>query len=315
MLVLPGEGSQYDDGKRSLTTNDPRFHLITGEALPSGWLGKPWALYQLERACRRLCKGALPDIYVFVDADTWHEQTMIQTVVRALVETKADLLSFLPHQVMKTTAEKLIVPIIPWSLFTHFPRFPSPFLERLFPVAIGQVMAMPRAYYESIDGHFSVRNEVAEDIAMARRVARRGGRVRLLDGTAITHCRMYTRYGEAREGLGKNLYAFFKPKRFLYAWVWLWQAVSFSVPLSMMVFSQATAAWCPTCLSGIFMISMFSVILATLIWLLTVIRLRLPLILLFFYPLIHVHAVYLAWYSYHVIQKKRSTWKGRSIAG
>lgn len=296
------------------SAHDARFHLMTGEPLPSGWLGKPWALYQLEAACRQSCQTALPDIYLFVDADTWHEREMIETVVQAWVETKADLLSFLPHQVMKTAAEKLIVPIIPWSLFTHFPRLPTPLLERLFPVAIGQVMAIPRLVYEKIGGHRAVRNQVAEDVALARLVAQHHGRVRLFDGTHMMHCRMYTSYDEARAGLGKNLYAFFQPKRFFYAWVWLWQAIVFSAPL-LMIFVFATAhALHPTCSSGILIINMLSVLLAVMIWLLTIIRLRLPLILLLYHPFIHLHALYLAWYSFNITQKKMSVWKGRNIS-
>jgi len=296
------------------TAADSRFHLVAGQPLPSGWLGKPWALYQLEATCRKLCSKALPDIYLFVDADTWHEREMIETVVQLLVETKADLLSFLPHQEMKTFAEKLIVPIIPWSLFTHFPRLPIPFLERLFPVAIGQVIAMPRRVYEKIDGHYAVRHQVAEDIALARLVAQHHGRVRLFDGTHMTHCRMYTRYDEARAGLGKNLYAFFQPKRFLYAWVWLWQAIVFNAPLLMIVVWATAHALCPTCSSGILIINTLSVLLAVMIWLMTIFRLRLPLILLLYYPFIHLHALYLAWYSYNITQKKMSVWKGRNIS-
>jgi len=110
-----------------LAVTDSRLHILQGAPLPAGWLGKTWACHQLVQAV----PGDVP-LLLFVDADTWHAPTMLQAVVAELLAKQTDLLSVLPRQFTITLAEKLTVPIIPWSLFTHFPlalaqRFRWPF--------------------------------------------------------------------------------------------------------------------------------------------------------------------------------------------
>ena len=61
-VVVLDDGSQ--DRTRELldTITDPRVRILTGEALPEGWLGKPWA-------CQQLADAATGDVLVFLDAD------------------------------------------------------------------------------------------------------------------------------------------------------------------------------------------------------------------------------------------------------
>jgi hypothetical protein len=67
-------------------------------------------------------------------------------------------------------------------------------------------MLWRRAAYQMIGGHAALHTKVAEDIAMARRVAALGLCGRLLPGSEHVFCRMYRTTGEVLQGLGENLY-------------------------------------------------------------------------------------------------------------
>ena len=139
-----------------------------------------------------------------------------------------------------TTAEKLSVPIIPWSLFTHFPLALAQRVNWApLSTAIGQMMLFRRSAYERLGGHASVRSEIAEDLAFARQVTRAGGRSRILDGVSRVHCRMYRSWTEVWGGFGKNLFSGFGNTWWLYIFVWIWLGIAFLSPFGMLLWWMA----------------------------------------------------------------------------
>ena len=107
---------------------------------------------------------------LYVDSDTWHHPQMLRDAVSALEAEQADLLSVIPDEVVDTLAEKLSVPVISWSLLTHFPLFLAQRLNWApLATAIGQMMLFRRSAYESIGGHTTVQAEIAEDLALGPR--------------------------------------------------------------------------------------------------------------------------------------------------
>jgi len=72
-----------------------------------------------------------------------------------------------------------------------------------------------------IGGHAAVRQKVAEDMALARHVARLGLRWALWNGTADASCRMYRSARGVWEGFGKNLFAVFGQRMFVYLFIGL----------------------------------------------------------------------------------------------
>ena len=149
--------------------NAKRLVVMEGEALPEGWLGKPWA-------CQQGARATSAEILVFADADTTHGDKLLSRSITELQNTDADLLNVLGFQVMESFWERLVQPQIFLSvLFRH------PDLERSARssqwedgVANGQFMLMPHTSYEAIGGHESVRDRVLEDLALAQVVKRYG---------------------------------------------------------------------------------------------------------------------------------------------
>jgi hypothetical protein len=191
------------DVVRSAAADDPRLTVLVGQSPPPGWLGKPYA-------CHQLAAHADAEILVFVDADVVLQPHAIAAAVGLL--PGRDLLSPYPRLVTGTIAERLVQPLLPWSWLTFLPlrameRCARPSLA----AAGGQFLVVTRAGYERAGGHAAVRDQVLEDIALARAVKRGGGRIALADGSSLAACRMYDGWPSLVDGYTKSLWAAFGP--------------------------------------------------------------------------------------------------------
>lgn len=288
---------------RKLASQNSRLHLLMGKPLPADWLGKSWACKQLVEAA-----PATAELLLFVDADTWHAPNMLRLSVAALLAEKADMLSVLPKQVMKSAAELLTVPILPWSLLSHFPIW---LMQKLhwpaLAAAVGQHMLWRREAYQEIGGHSAVRSEVAEDMALARLAAEKRLRILLLPGPRQVFCRMYKSLKEALEGFGKNLFAVFNRRWLTYIFIWLWLGVAFISPLIALL-GRALQGWpfSPALAS-------ISLMIGALIWMLVALTAGLPLFLPLIYPIVILCNIFLAFHSLGQTLSHRTRWKGRPL--
>lgn len=196
---------------------DSRPHtlkVIRGKPKPENWLGKPWA-------CHQLSEEATGNILVFIDADTWLEENMVPKIVRSMGHDVVDFLTVWPKQQLGTFWEKTVIPLVYYALlsllpvrYVHkvpgwVPNMLKPLVRPLFAAACGQCMAFKRSAYESIGGHASVKNEVVEDVALAKIIKQKGLKMKMYHGEASISCRMYTSGKELKEGFSKNFLAGF----------------------------------------------------------------------------------------------------------
>ena len=171
----------------ALGKDHPGFRLIPGTPLPEGWRGKNWA-------CWQLAQEAQGEVLVFTDADVVWEEGALGGLLAGL--GKRPLLSALPGQEVVGLGAGTVVPFVMGGLYSFLPH---PLLHRLG-VANGQVLAFRREAYFALEGHRAVKEEVLEDVALARKAP--GYALAL--GTGLFRVRMYRSYREALEGLGKN---------------------------------------------------------------------------------------------------------------
>jgi hypothetical protein len=109
-----------------------------------------------------------------------------------------------------TAAERLVQPLLQWSILTFLPlrvaeRSPRPSMS----AANGQLLAVDARAYRRAGGHAAVRAEMLEDIALLRAVKRSGGRGGTVDGSRLATCRMYDGWPAVREGYAKSLWSAF----------------------------------------------------------------------------------------------------------
>jgi chlorobactene glucosyltransferase len=95
-----------------------------------------------------------------------------------------------------------------WMLlgFRYHPRTVSYARRPRDVIANGQFILFPRASYEAVGTHAAVRQEVAEDLALAQLVVRNGRRLIMAHAEPLISTRMYHSLGHLIEGWSKNIY-------------------------------------------------------------------------------------------------------------
>lgn len=205
---------------------DVDLKLMKGLPKPDHWLGKNWA-------CHQLSEKATGQVLVFIDADTQLESGFIESVNTAIQDLNLDALTIWPHQVLRSFWEKVVIPQLYYVIYTLLPIkytfsdpkwMPKSWIPKLrasFAAACGQCMIFTRQAYDIIGGHDSVRDQVVEDVQLARRVRAENLRFRMFHGNDTFSCRMYSNQSEIFQGFRKNFLAGFDYNIpfFLFSWV------------------------------------------------------------------------------------------------
>jgi chlorobactene glucosyltransferase len=183
-----------------IACEDARLHVVRGEPLPQGWVGKPWALAQGVRHARG-------EWLLFTDADTVHQPASAATAIAYARAHRLDVLSLLTEQHMETFAERAILPSILWTIaFAVGPLREINDPARSNAIFNGQYILARRAAYEAVGGHAAVRGEIAEDLELARRFKADGRfKTALIEADRFVRTRMYRSFAEIWNGFVKNV--------------------------------------------------------------------------------------------------------------
>ncbi len=307
-MAREGEGEILRRRSASLRMTEggekARLRVLEETALPEGWPGKHWA-------CQQLADASDGELILFTDADTRHGPRSVRHGVAALEAEGADLLTAIPHEETGTWAERLAVPVVPWSILTFLPlalayRLPHATLS----AAIGQYMLFRRSAYTQIGGHAAVRGDPVDDMALGRRVKAQGFRWRLADATHDVRCRMYKNAGQVFEGFSKNLFAAFGNRLLPFIGVWAWLSIVTLLPVGLLL-ARLLGAPVPALDAGI---ALLGVALGLASWGLCHLRFGFPAYLIPLYPLTILLALFIAFRSIALVRRGRTTWKGRTLA-
>jgi chlorobactene glucosyltransferase len=297
------------DGTRAilarLAREDPRLRVLQGQALPQGWLGKPWA-------CHQLGEAAGGELLLFADADTFFHPLCFRNAVSALLVERADLLSAIPYEETCTWGERLIVPLMSWALHSFLPvglaqRVQIPALS----AGVGQFLLFRRTAYTKIGGFAAVKDEIADDSTLARRVKAHGLRWRLADGTRRISCRMYHSLREACLGFSRSLFAAFGNRLLPYLFVWIWLGIVFLEPAALLLLWAAGLPISPFSPR----LAAAAVLLSLLVWVIPLRRFHYPAWLALLYPVTVFLSMCVAGLSLYQAARGQVKWKGRPVAG
>ena len=194
--------SRSSDGTRALVeaaaARDPRIALLTDPPLPLDWIGKVWALqHGLSHATGEWVLG--------LDADITPHPGLAAGVVRAALDCNFDVVSFSPRFEVSSAAEQWLQPALLVTLVYRCGAAgetqPPP--ERV--LANGQCFLARRELLLAHGGYVAAQRSFADDVTLARHLARRGVRVGFLDGSKLYSVRSYTSMAEAWREWGRSL--------------------------------------------------------------------------------------------------------------
>ena len=196
--------SRSQDGTPDLVkaaaVNDPRFRVMTDDPLPSGWVGRPWALHN-----GFLFSSEGSEWFVGMDADIQPDAGLVASLVSTAIAQGYDLVSLSPQFILKYPGECWLQPALlmtllyrfdPTGIYTEQP-------ERV--MANGQCFLCRRSVLKAVDGYSSAKGSFCDDVTLARNIASAGFKVGFLDGAKVLRVRMYEGALETWNEWGRSL--------------------------------------------------------------------------------------------------------------
>ncbi|GJL77753.1 MAG: glycosyl hydrolase [Nitrospinaceae bacterium] len=183
----------------SLATEFPNLIHLEGQALPSGWLGKPFALHQAVRKA----KG---EVLIFTDADPVFQPHALTSAVHAMTTKDLDMMTLMPGTEFVSFWERAVQPVVFAFIaaLSRFKKINSP--NSTSAMGFGAFIMVNKKVYERIGGHESVKGEVLEDVMLAKTAKRAGCKLLAADAKSIFSIRMYHSLREIWTGWRKNIF-------------------------------------------------------------------------------------------------------------
>jgi len=170
---------------------------IPSNGLPGGWLGKCHALHVGT-------KEAMGEWLLFVDSDVRLAPDALSTTLALALARDYDATSLMTTLECHTFLERLVLPMTAgaWSIMNAV-SFTNDDNYRATAYANGQFFLIRRSAYDAAGGHEAVRDQITEDVELARGMKQRGARLRLFLGSQFASTRMHATLGQMLRGWGR----------------------------------------------------------------------------------------------------------------
>lgn len=201
-IIIVDSRSQDEtvDLVKAAQTHDPRFRVITDDPLPSGWVGRPWALHT-----GFLASSPESDWILGIDADTRPQAGLVASLIQTAQQNGYDLISLAPQFILKDLGEFWLQPALLMTLVYRFGAAGSAAGGADRVMANGQCFLCRRSLLAQLDGYTSARRSFCDDVTLARNAAHLGAKVGFLDGSNLLKVRMYEGIKETWQEWGRSL--------------------------------------------------------------------------------------------------------------
>jgi hopene-associated glycosyltransferase HpnB len=176
---------------------------LQGTARPTGWTGKLWALKQ---GVVLAGNGRLPDYFWFTDADITHTKDNLRHLVAHAEHDNLVMVSLMAKLRCESLAERFLIPAFVFFFQMLFPFSWVNQRENRMAAAAGGCMLLRRDAFEKAGGIDSVRREIIDDCALARRMKAQGAIWLGLTERTIS-LRRYERLRDIRQMVSRSAYA------------------------------------------------------------------------------------------------------------
>lgn len=182
-----------------LQKEDSRITLIHGDPLPEGWKGKNHAIQQM-------LPYATGEYLLLTDADTIHNPGSIRQGVDLIITYHAKFLSGYPKETSRNAIVGCIIATMALNtmLFVPIP-IQNNIQKRFYAMAIGQYVMTERKAMIDVGGMETIKNEICDDVSLARLFVSRGYKQLFCDMKRAVTCQMYTSYWEGFHGIERSV--------------------------------------------------------------------------------------------------------------
>ena len=180
-----------------------RLTVLRGTARPPGWTGKLWALKQ---GIVHAGEEHFPDCFWFTDADITHTKDNLRRLVARAEHNDLVMVSLMAKLRCDSFAERFLIPAF---VFFFQMLFPFSWVNRRdnpVAAAAGGCMLLSRDAFEKAGGIDSVRREIIDDCALARRMKAQGPIWLGLTRRAVS-LRRYEHLRDIRQMVARSAYA------------------------------------------------------------------------------------------------------------
>jgi len=143
-----------------------RLTICRGKPVPPGWTGKLWAVRQGVEAARSMC----PDYLLLTDADIVHGSGNLRKLVSRCEVEGYDLVSLMVRLHCRSLWDALLIPAFVFFFFKLYPPRWVADPSRRTAGAAGGCMLIRAATLDRVGGVDSIRREIIDDCALARKV-------------------------------------------------------------------------------------------------------------------------------------------------
>jgi hopene-associated glycosyltransferase HpnB len=147
-----------------------RVTVVQAAPMPSGWTGKLWAVHQ----GTAIANAKNPDYLLLTDADIVHSRDNLRRLIARSEAGGYDLVSLMVRLHCRGMWEKLLIPAFVFFFFKLYPPRWVADSRRRIAAAAGGCMLLRVGVLRRIGGIDSIRHEIIDDCALARRIKAHG---------------------------------------------------------------------------------------------------------------------------------------------
>jgi hopene-associated glycosyltransferase HpnB len=246
---------QSEDGTADIarTAGGDSCTVIAGSPMPAGWVGKMWALEQGRHHVRT-------PLTLLLDADI----ELLPGILAALLARRRldgrQFLSLMAVLEMGSVWDKLLVPAFVYFFKLLYPFRISNSPSRLVAAAAGGCVLVETGMLQQVGGFVTIRDELIDDCALARRIKSAGGRTWI----GMTHSAISRRQlGTLRATwhmVARSAFAQLQFSALLLACCVALLAVAFWVAPLALIVGPATARWLAATATGAMIVSYIPVL-------------------------------------------------------
>lgn len=177
---------------RGMVGDDPRWTVVEVDDCPPGWASK---VHAIDRAIA--ANPPREGLLLFLDADVRLEPRVIRAAAELIEAEGLDVLSLLPRLCAEGPMQSISLPVAAIELLHQYPPHRVNRAGRRRAFANGQFMLWRREAYDLVGGHAAVRDELLEDIALARLARDHGLRAQVRLAGALLRARAPASMAEA----------------------------------------------------------------------------------------------------------------------